>query len=95
MTDKQPEALRLANELEGGDSQTLYALSNEATACLRAQHATITAQAARIAELEGRGEVVVTKNYKGQIVAVTRQDDEGRILSVLAESAAMQQGEQK
>ena len=34
-----------------------------------------------------RGEVVVTKNDAGQIVAVTRQDDEGRILSVVAESA--------
>jgi hypothetical protein len=34
------------------------------------------------------GEVVVTKNEAGQIVAVTRQDDEGRILSVIAESAA-------
>lgn len=31
-------------------------------------------------------EVVITKNESGAIVAVTRQDDEGRILSVLAES---------
>lgn len=39
---------------------------------------------------EPRGDVVVTKNMAGQIVAVTRQDDEGRILSVIAESAAPQ-----
>lgn len=32
------------------------------------------------------GEVVVTKTEDGQIVAVTRQDDEGRILSVIATS---------
>jgi hypothetical protein len=33
------------------------------------------------------GEIVVTKDDAGQIVAVTRQDEEGRILSVVAESA--------
>ena len=33
------------------------------------------------------GEVVVTKNAAGLIVAVTRQDEEGRILSVISESA--------
>ena len=32
------------------------------------------------------GEVVVTKTEDGQIVAVTRQDEEGRMLSVIAES---------
>jgi hypothetical protein len=32
------------------------------------------------------GEVVVTRNDAGEIVAVTRQDDEGRILSVIAEA---------
>ncbi|PZQ69583.1 MAG: hypothetical protein DI563_19380 [Variovorax paradoxus] len=32
------------------------------------------------------GEVVVTKNSTGQIVAVTRQDEEGRVLSVIAQS---------
>lgn len=32
-------------------------------------------------------EVVVTKNQAGQIVAVTRQDDDGRIVEVIAESA--------
>lgn len=33
------------------------------------------------------GHVVVTRNEAGQSVAVTRQDDEGRILSVIAEFA--------
>lgn len=31
------------------------------------------------------GHVVVTRNEAGQAVAVTRQDDDGRILSVIAE----------
>lgn len=34
-----------------------------------------------------RSAIVVTKNEAGTIVAVTRQDDDGRILSVIAESA--------
>lgn len=34
------------------------------------------------------GHVVVTRNEAGQAVAVTRQDDEGRVLSVLAEFEA-------
>jgi hypothetical protein len=34
------------------------------------------------------GEIVITKNEDGAIVSVTRQDEEGRIISVLAESAA-------
>lgn len=33
------------------------------------------------------GEVVATKDEAGQIVAVTRQDSEGKILSIIAESA--------
>lgn len=33
-----------------------------------------------------QGEIVVTKTPDGQIVAVTRQDEEGRILKVIAES---------
>lgn len=35
-----------------------------------------------------RGEVVVTKNEAGQIVAVTRQDEDGRVLEVIAEPTA-------
>jgi hypothetical protein len=37
---------------------------------------------------EPAGDVVVTKAPDGQIVAVTRQDEEGRILSVIAESSS-------
>lgn len=33
-----------------------------------------------------KGEVVVTSNELGQCIAVTRQDDEGRILSIIWES---------
>ncbi len=56
-------------------------------ACIKAQRdelrAALAAQPA-----EPVGDVVVSCNEDGQIVAVTRQDDEGRILSVIAESAA-------
>jgi hypothetical protein len=38
-----------------------------------------------------QGEVVVTKNPQGQIVAVTRQDAEGRILKVIDTSAKPEQ----
>lgn len=38
-------------------------------------------------EMPPEGDVVVTKTADGQIVAVTRQDEEGHILSVIAESA--------
>lgn len=34
------------------------------------------------------GEVVVTRNERGDIVAVTRQDGEGRVIEVIAESNA-------
>jgi len=39
-----------------------------------------------------RGDVVITTNEVGQIVAVTRQDSEGRILSVIAEAAPVPPG---
>jgi len=38
-----------------------------------------------------RGEVVVTWSQDGQIQAVTRQDEEGKILSVIAESKELEQ----
>ena len=41
---------------------------------------------ARAALEQPSGEVVVTKNESGAIVSVTRQDKEGRVLSVIAES---------
>lgn len=37
------------------------------------------------------GEVVVTKNPAGAIVAVTRQDADGRVIEVIAEAAPSQQ----
>lgn len=40
-----------------------------------------------------KGEVVVTKTPEGEIIAVTRQDDEGRILSVIAEADSKRRGE--
>lgn len=43
--------------------------------------------AEHIAPTEPEGDIVVTRSEDGQIVAVTRQDEEGRILSVIAESA--------
>ena len=48
---------------------------------------TMGLRAALAQKAEPQGEVVVTKDDAGQIVAVTRQDAEGRILSVVAESA--------
>lgn len=38
-----------------------------------------------------RGEVVVTKTEAGQIIAVTRQDEEGRILEVIAEASTQRE----
>lgn len=40
-----------------------------------------------------RGEVVVTKTPEGEIIAVTRQDAEGKILSVIAEADRKRRGE--
>ena len=40
-------------------------------------------------QLLQQGEVVVTKNPEGQIVCVSRQDDEGRILSVIDEPTSV------
>ena len=42
---------------------------------------------------QSKGEVVVTKTPDGEIVAVTRQDAEGRILSVIAEADRKRRGE--
>ncbi|HCE6992590.1 TPA: hypothetical protein NHP85_006902, partial [Pseudomonas aeruginosa] len=44
---------------------------------------------ARAALAQLSGEVVVTENESGAIVSVTRQDKEGRVLSVIAESATL------
>ena len=45
---------------------------------------------ARAALAQPSDEVVVTKNESGAIVSVTRQDKEGRVLSVIAESQPSQ-----
>lgn len=47
---------------------------------------------AAAADAQAAGEVVVTKNNRGVIVAVTRQDEDGKILSTLAESDAQAAG---
>ncbi|EPQ5448208.1 hypothetical protein L4693_003867 [Pseudomonas aeruginosa] len=49
----------------------------------------VTPEQARAALAQPSGEVVVTKNESGAIVSVTRQDKEGRVLSVIAESATL------
>ncbi len=46
----------------------------------------VTPEQARAALAQPSDEVVVTKNESGAIVSVTRQDKEGRVLSVIAES---------
>lgn len=50
-------------------------------------HIRAAPQQAAPAAAPASGEVVVTRNEAGQIVAVTRQDADGRVLSVIAESA--------
>jgi hypothetical protein len=48
----------------------------------------------RIAEArKHEGNVVVTKNSEGVIVTVTRQDEEGRIISVISESSTNRSNE--
>jgi hypothetical protein len=47
---------------------------------------------AALKEAIKQGEIVVTKDDSGAIVCVTRQDEEGQILSVIAESTIKQQG---
>ncbi|ENA3208015.1 hypothetical protein ABGA08_004371 [Pseudomonas aeruginosa] len=49
----------------------------------------VTPEQARAALAQPSGGVVVTKNESGAIVSVTRQDKEGRVLSVIAESATL------
>ncbi len=93
MTDKQPEALRIANELSFF-SQTVC---REATACLRTQHATITAQDARIAELERDAARYRWLRVNGaapyEPYAVVRKLQLEKLDAAI--DAAMQQGEQK
>jgi len=66
-------ALTLAYKFE---AQTHAALEAAQIAQRRADRSALTPP---------EGHVVVTRNEEGQAVAVTRQDDKGRILSVIAE----------
>ena len=52
-----------------------------------------TIQACKEALEQHSGDVVVTKNEQGQIVCVTRQNAEGNILSVIAESEQPEVGD--
>lgn len=49
-------------------------------------------QAVTDGETEGRGNLVITKNSAGVILAVTRQDSDGKILDVIAESTHSNDG---
>jgi hypothetical protein len=77
MTDLRPEALlALADELEEQHTfSAFWSAVDDAVATLRA--------------LAAQGDVVVTwDEARTRILAVTRQDDEHRILSVIAEAPA-------
>lgn len=70
-----------------------YAEARHTCGCWVYNAKTAAARQAVIAALnaacqEPAGEVVVTKTPEGEIVAVTRQDSEGRILSVIATNDA-------
>lgn len=69
---------RAADEIEKGQHEAVQRYALRAIAAARAQ---------------AQGEVVVTRNEAGAIVAVTRQDAEGRMLSVIAEAQAQGSGE--
>ncbi|HBO2437780.1 TPA: hypothetical protein L4H37_006724 [Pseudomonas aeruginosa] len=83
-------ALRESVEQAGGDERAAFEAwwqSAEVLKCKR--DAAMEAWQARAALAQPSGEVVVTKNESGAIVSVTRQDKEGRVLSVIAESATL------
>jgi len=95
------ELLELAAKAEGTslyctkDGKKFFRRDGGLPICAEAAEALRT-QAARIAELEREvealrkvGEVVVTKDEFGVIVAVTRQDEDHRILSVVAQSTGV------
>lgn len=68
---------------EGQEGRNTDTPDGAAQKCISAIEAII--REARAALTPPEGHVVVTRNEAGQAVAVTRQDDEGRILSVIAE----------
>jgi hypothetical protein len=78
MTDLRPEAmLALADKLDSRawEDRQHRELRGKAAATLRA--------------IAAQGEVVVTRGPCDRILAVTRQDEDGRILSVIATSPPM------
>ena len=59
---------------------------------MRQEMVDLKAECVRLkAELAGRGEVVVTRTDAGQIIAVTRQDVDGKILSVIAAAPQLEE----
>jgi hypothetical protein len=76
-----PDALKALAELVALEADGKHADECSIEAWERARAALQPTQGAQPV-----GEVVVTKNEQGQIVAVTRQDADGRVLSVIAES---------
>lgn len=93
MTDKQPEALRLADALEKDKWHITGVDAGNAADELRTQHATITALQARIAELER--DVVRLKGLRelcgyvfdgSQAVVRLHQDDAARTFHIDVDS---------
>ncbi|HHK4560828.1 TPA: hypothetical protein ACQTZH_005539 [Pseudomonas aeruginosa] len=85
-------------EQAGGDERAAFfkhligrhpAHETEIVRVVEHNYAAWKAWRARAALAQPSGEVVVTKNESGAIVSVTRQDKEGRVLSVIAESATL------
>ncbi len=69
------------------DLDDVHSSAESLLALIKDQAPTQAAQGLAGAALaQPSGEVVVTKNESGAIVSVTRQDKEGRVLSVIAES---------
>lgn len=90
---------RVPDELTDADLSAIYKQANGedvgkarplTTANIFRAMRALLAAAPRPPAARELGEVVITKNEAGAIVAVTRQDEEGRILSVLAESAVQE-----
>lgn len=68
---------------QADESQSDYdmAWAGDDAFCFLRTHGTALLEAVR----DAKSHVVVTRDSTGEIVAVTRQDDEGRILGVIAE----------
>ncbi len=62
----------------------LQGIVPNAHAMTRAKHAEVILALFQ-AEVDAKGEVTVTKNERGEIIAVTRQDEDHRILEIIAQ----------